>query len=458
MLIRFNVKNFLPFYERPEGQSEEFSMIAGKSRQKREHIFNSGKIKILKFAAVYGANASGKSSLVQAISFMRQTIVDRLPDGYSEMYCKTDLNNGDKATYFETEILIDGKYYSYGFEVILKQGKFLSEWLVELTENTEKKVFVRDIKNKVFEFGSRFQSGKLGDRIAIYSADIKSDDSVLFLHAMNRNKKDFYESEPLARIFQDIFLWFKDKLTIIFPDDIVTDYSSAFQTDRINDVTKLLNAFGTGILDCKLVDVEFEKFLQKISDSWRNVMIKTIEEAKVKVNRGDSKGVTAVLRSEDELFIITLAKHQPLICQKVQFIHNRNGISFSLSEESDGTIRLLDLLEILLNDQQKVYVIDELDRCLHPMLSRKFVQTYLDLVKERNNQFIVTTHESRLIDLKLLRRDEIWFVEKNPDGQAKIYSLEEYNTRFDTKVDKAYLDGRYGGIPIFSKQFPFKGA
>ena len=389
---------------------------------------------------------------------MRQTIVDRLPDGYSEMYCKTDLDNGEKATYFKTEILIDGKYYSYGFEVILKQGKFLSEWLVELTGNTEKNIFVRDIQKQVFKIGSSFRSAKLGDRIAIYSADIKSDDSVLFLHAMNRNKKNFYESEPSAHIFQDIFFWFRDKLTIIFPNDIVTDYSSAFQTNRINDVTNLLNAFGTGILGCNLVDVEFEKFLQKISDSWRNALIKTIEESQVKLNRGDSQSAKAVFRSEDGLFIVTLTKNKSATCQKVQFIHNRAGVSFSLSEESDGTIRLLDLLEILLNDQQKVYVIDELDRCLHPMLSRKFVQIYLELSKERNNQFIVTTHESRLIDLKLLRRDEIWFVEKNSEGQAKIYSLEEYNTRFDQKADKAYLEGRYGGVPIFSKKFPTKGA
>jgi len=273
---------------------------------------------------------------------------------------------------------------------------------------------------------------------------------------MNRNKKYFYESEPSAHIFQDIFFWFRDKLTIIFPNDIVTDYSSAFQTDRINDVTNLLNAFGTEILYCKLVDVEFEKFLQKVSDVWRNVLSKTIENKQVRLNRGDLQNAKVVCRYKDGLYIVTLTKNQSVTCQKVQFIHNRTEISFSLSEESDGTIRLLDLLEILLNDQQKVYVIDELDRCLHPMLSRKFVQIYLELAKERNNQFIVTTHESRLIDLKLLRRDEIWFVEKNSEGQAKIYSLEEYNTRFDQKAEKAYLEGRYGGVPIFGKKFPIK--
>lgn len=458
MLIRFNVRNFLPFCEHSEGRSEEFSMIAGKVRKKKEHVFNDGKIKILKFAAIYGANASGKSSLVQAIDFMRQTIVDRLPDGYSEMYCKTDLKNGDKPTYFETEILLNGKYYSYGFEILLKQGKFLSEWLIELIGDKEKNIFSRDIKNEVFE--SSLKSGELGKRISIYAEDIKSDDSVLFLHMMNRNKKDFYEKEPSARILQDIFLWFQETLTIIFPGDIATNYINAFQTNRISNVAQLLNAFGTGIMKCKLADIkdnnELEKILAKTPENFGKMFKKTLEETQVKLNREEFKTARLVLRQTEGLFLFTLTRNNPLSCQKVQFTHNNNEIPFNLREESDGTVRLIDLMEILLNNQQKVYVVDELDRCLHPMLSYKFVQTYLEMAKERNCQFIVTTHESRLIDLNLLRRDEIWFVNKNTEGQANIYSLEEYNTRFDEKADKAYLEGRYGGIPIFGKISPLK--
>ena len=78
----------------------------------------------------------------------------------------------------------------------------------------------------------------------------------------------------------------------------------------------------------------------------------------------------------------------------------------------------------------------------------------MEYAKGHNTQLIVTTHESRLLDLELVRRDEIWFIEKSNCGNSKVYSLEEYNTRFDQKVDKAYLDGRYGGIPIFNKLFP----
>ena len=97
-----------------------------------------------------------------------------------------------------------------------------------------------------------------------------------------------------------------------------------------------------------------------------------------------------------------------------------------------------------------------MDRCLHPSLSYKFIKTFLQKAEKSNIQLIVTTHESRLMDFNLLRRDEIWFVNKKSSGESDIYSLEEYNERFDKKIDKAYLEGRYGGVPIFSTVFPIE--
>ena len=80
----------------------------------------------------------------------------------------------------------------------------------------------------------------------------------------------------------------------------------------------------------------------------------------------------------------------------------------------------------------------------------------MKLAEKKNIQLIVTTHESRLLDFNLLRRDEVWFVNKRADGASNLYSLEEYNERFDKKIDRAYLEGRYGGVPIFNAVFPFK--
>jgi AAA15 family ATPase/GTPase len=89
-------------------------------------------------------------------------------------------------------------------------------------------------------------------------------------------------------------------------------------------------------------------------------------------------------------------------------------------------------------------------------LTYKFIQEFLNAALKRNIQLIITTHESRLLDLGLLRQDEIWIANKNTAGETELYSLDEYNLRFDKKVDKAYLEGRYGGIPNFSTVFPAK--
>ena len=154
MLVRFNVKNFLSFNARDNDKSEEFSMIAGKVRSKKEHIYDDGKNKLLKFAAVYGANAAGKSNLVKAIEFMQHTVVRGLPNGHTNKYCKTSSANKDKASYFEMEIMLDGRYYSYGYEVVLSQSRFISEWLVELNaDNTEKIIFERNIEAGSYNLG-----------------------------------------------------------------------------------------------------------------------------------------------------------------------------------------------------------------------------------------------------------------------------------------------------------------
>ncbi len=142
MLIRFNIKNFLSFSEREDGKSEEFSMIAGKVRNKKEHIYSDDKIKLLKFAAVYGANASGKSNLVKALEFMKQVVLFGLPEGYTDKYCKVIGENKEKESYFELELMLENKYYAYGFEVILNKGKIVSEWLIELTSDNREKVIL----------------------------------------------------------------------------------------------------------------------------------------------------------------------------------------------------------------------------------------------------------------------------------------------------------------------------
>ncbi|MEA3458555.1 MAG: AAA family ATPase [Candidatus Thermoplasmatota archaeon] len=171
--------------------------------------------------------------------------------------------------------------------------------------------------------------------------------------------------------------------------------------------------------------------------------------------KGDKLKGGIMLRGKHNLLFLNVDQNTlEYKVQALQFEHAKNDIWFELNEESDGTQRMLDLVELIFaanSRSNKVYVIDEIDRSLHPQLTYRLIDTYLRLVDKSAMQLIVTTHEAHILDLRLLRRDEVWFVDKNTNGESSLYSLEQYNERFDKKIDKAYLDGRYGGVPLFDE-------
>jgi hypothetical protein len=440
------------------GKTEEFSMLAGKVRSKKEHLYDNGKIKLLKFAAVYGANAAGKSNLVKALEFMQRIVLSGFPEGYTDQYCKVNDNNKDKESYFEVEIMLGEKYYSYGFEVILNQGKFVSEWLVELSaDNKEKIIFNRDIVKGKYEFGDEVKIKGLSGKLEVYAEDIQEDSSVLLLSIMNQNKKTLYQQYEKASVFQDVYMWIKNGLDINYPDRPISDYSYMAETENVEEVCRIISAFGTGITGFRMVEVPVEKVIGHLPKIVKDKLVEDIEKKSNDIKNGaDLEKIGLIMRSNRDFFILNIDKEENVICQTIKFSHGKENILFNLSEESDGTVRILDLLEVLLSGEGKTYVIDELDRCLHPSLTYKFVDTFLQLAAQKKIQLIVTTHESRLLDFDLLRRDEVWFVNKRKSGESDIYSLEEYNARFDQKIDKAYLEGRYGGVPVFSTVFPIK--
>lgn len=136
--------------------------------------------------------------------------------------------------------------------------------------------------------------------------------------------------------------------------------------------------------------------------------------------------------------------------------HGNPLFDFTFSDESDGTRRLFDLIDMLLTDRQDtLFVVDELERSLHPKLTEHFLQLFMDAHDNARMQLVFTTHEDTIMDLELFRRDEIWFVERNKNNASDIYSLDRFKERYDTKLSKAYLEGRYGAIPVF-KHFSFE--
>lgn len=439
MLLRFNVKNFLSFDD-----ITEFSMFPGKARLKENHLIKTQNTNILKFTTIYGANAAGKSNLVKSIAYSRKIILAGLEHISRDFYHKGKPENKNEKTTFEYEIMINNKYYAYGFNVIISKKEIVGEWVYDITGKEEKLIFERDLENNNFEIGINFKNKSNNMRFNVYFDDNKLNKKTLLLNELNRNKEHIYENNNEFIIFKTIFDWFSHCLDINFASAPITNFQYMLGEDiHFNDsIVKTLNMFGTGITNFSLIESDLE-------DIKNDLPRELLEDIKNDLLTNGNEHGSVSIRGTNQFYNITLDKKSNLKVKTLSFKHENQDCDFYLSEESDGTRRLLDLIEILLNSKDKVFIIDEIDRSLHPNLTHKFIELFLQISESRNVQLIVTTHEDRLLDLELLRRDEIWFTQKNKNGSTELYSLENYGPRFDTKIVKAYLEGRYGAIPSF---------
>ena len=139
--------------------------------------------------------------------------------------------------------------------------------------------------------------------------------------------------------------------------------------------------------------------------------------------------------------------------ERICFRHEDSLSTYEFAEESDGTQRLFDFIDLLLtNDRGAVFVIDEINRSLHPMLSKHLVELFNRVHAQDKVQLICTTHEDALMDRELLRKDEIWFVERKTTEGSRLYSLDAFgDVKTETSVEKRYWEGRYGGVPVLNE-------
>ena len=450
MLIRFSVGNFLSFKE-----VQEFSMIKGKTKNKSDRIVDTEKLKLLKFAAVFGANASGKSNLISSLKYAQVAIIIGIPKKGKASPFKIDSSYAEKPSYFEFEVLVNDESYAYGFEIYLEKNQVVSEWLIQLCPSgKDKTIFSRDVLNGKFLSDLKVTSTTLRTKYNVYSDDIKNNTEILFLNEMNRSKGELYKEKSELSIIKDVFDWFVEKLDVNYPNRPISDYSYFRDAENKEEVCRVIRSLGTGITNYD----ERKSSLEQLQQHLPKVVFESLEEdikgwiiAKKKENKSSSMSI----RINDMYYVISMDKNDEIVVTTIVFNHGNDAV-FDFSEESDGTRRILDLVEILFSGEGKVYFIDEIDRSLHPQLTYKFIQEFLTAAQRRNIQLVITTHESRLLDFGLLRQDEIWIANKLMTGATELYSLDEYNVRFDKKVDKAYLEGRYGGVPIFSAIFPIK--
>lgn len=445
MLIRAKISNFMSI-----GEIQELSMISGKVRGKREHLHVCKDANLLRFSTIYGSNASGKSNFISALEFAQETIVKKIPKGYVNKYNRTSNDNINNPSHFEFEIKIDKKYYSYGFEIILNKSSIVSEWLYELSvDKNRTEIFYRNLCNKKFTLGKHFKNTDIINRLKIYFDDTKYEDSILFLSEMNRNKSDLYKKRNEIDVFKNVYNWFMNNIDINYPDRVFSNYSYFMKKANSEEICETIKAFDTGITKFQIIEANREELNSTIPTNLLNEIYENLEDeiARHKKENIDIEDLGALLRGSKDFYIFEVTKEYKIEPKTIVFEHGNCG-TYSLSEESDGTRRILELIEILFSESDnRVYVIDEIDRSLHPLLTIQFIKLYFKSLGCRKTQLIVTTHESRLLDLDMLRRDEIWFINKNLNGCSELYSLERFSERFDKKIDKAYLEGRYGAVP-----------
>ncbi len=434
MLIRFHVSNFLSF-----DKEVELSMVPGKVRKPHQnHVVKSKgrhNTDILRSAIIYGANASGKSNLVKAMDFARYMIVNGTNAKESIPRVRFKLRNDTKElpSKFEFEFKVGEYCYVYGFE--LDAQRIHEEWLYEIRKTTETMLFER-------------KTNLLGETSVEFAIEFKNKKEEHFFEfvAMGTRANQLFLTESIERdikYFDDIFDWFQEKLVIIGPDSKFIPLAVIGSNQDLGDMlVNHLAKLGTGISGFVLSDADPEKeFPRDVIEH----LFKSLQE------EDKENQFTFYNSPRDERFLVAIIDEE-LKIKKLSLRHqmsdSEDDVLFGMAEESDGTRRLLDLLPSLASPKDRVFVIDELDRSLHSKLSYKLVELFLDNANFES-QLITTTHEAHLLDQNLLRRDEIWFVEKDQRGASHVYSLEEYAPRLDKDIEKGYMMGRYGAIPIF---------
>lgn len=439
MLIRFAVENYKSFKER-----QVFSMVAGKQTRHPTHCISVGGKRFLKSSFFFGANASGKSNFIGAIDFMRHVVlVGTRSMRYTDRYFRIDPEWKSKPGVFQIDFLTNRSIYSYGFAIEYLTHEVQAEWLYRV-ESPDKEVCVFERqKGEKIQTGLSF-SKKSKMRFDIYGEDIKAEE--LFLNVIGN--KDLGEDSDFSD-FLNAYEWFK-KIEVVYPESHARNRNEFFLNSASNtdSLANMLRLFDTGIQEVKKGKQPAEKAFSFLPEEIRKDILNDIEQNATEKVKDGSKVKIVIDQYQFDISV----EDGEVMAEKMLLDHGNASDLFELSDESDGTRRLFDLLPLYdIGQKEKIIFVDELDRSLHSKLTEKYIGLFFEITKDKPSQLICTTHDINLMNLKLLRQDEIWFVERDNDHASKIYSLSNYKQRFDKNVLNDYLLGRYGAIPCFDE-------
>ena len=416
MLLRFRVSNHLSLRD-----MQELSLMATSLKDDERGLINSSAVNqghILPAVVIYGANASGKSNLINAVLFMRSLVLKSQiyskPDGgVPREYFELDYASSENPTAYDMDFVVENVRYHYGFETT--NSEFVSEWLYSYPQKRKRMLFERS--GTSFEFGRDLKgNNKIIARLTRTNS--------LFLSAAAQNDhahlSKIYQYFEKIQIIQDI------TIPGVIASRKLLDQSKSGLDQRVIDY---LSAIDTGIVNFRRkkyeLPEELEIFQREITKSLSNLVDEPLAgELDSEINR-----------------------------DQIELGHrgfNSDTFYLELDSESAGTRRLLMILSRMFSalDNGGLLCIDELDASLHTNAVETLLKIFCSPeVNSRGAQLIATTHDTCLMNPSILRRDQRWFTEKDQSGATQLYSLSDFRTRKDDNFERGYREGRFGAIP-----------
>ncbi len=419
MLIQFSVENFSSF----KGQNT-LNMVAGSGKEHPQFVFSfrprgatkARPISLIKSAAIYGPNASGKSNLIKALVFMKKMVRDSSKDTQAgEPIAMTpyrlQAETADQPATLEIIFVRDDVRYRYGFSC--DQTHVHEEWLFFAPKGREAKLFVRT--GGKIETGDAFDApGELADMTR---------DNALFLSVAAQ----FNVSSA-----EQVLGWFADVQLKTDDDSFPHQSMRLFQNSRDKErLLRLLKMADHGISDIALETVDFDQY--GLPPEIKKLIVNDLK------TRGKDK---------EKLKFQKMVSFHPLFDAKGNIV---DTVAFDFERESRGTKKLFEMAGMIFSalDKGAPMVMDELECSLHPMLTRLVIDTFhSEKTNPRHAQLVFTTHDTGLLHPGLFRRDQFWLIQKDEYGASELYSIADFRVRSDKSHDKAYLQGRYGAVPL----------
>jgi hypothetical protein len=419
MLIEFSVKNYRSFWE-----SQTLSMTAGSTKDLEENNTFSPPIpelsRLLRSAVVYGPNGGGKSNLVKAIGFVQDLVLSSSKESQEGELIPLEpfllhRDGPSQVSEFEVVFIEDGIRYQYGFAA--NSTRITNEWLLAFPGNRAQRWFERSYNTKKkkedWYFGVKFTGQKK-------TWQQSTRPNALFLStAVQLN------SEQLKPVFN----WFQKLIVIGHGEKIERGFTAKSCEDKkeCGEILKFLKHAGIDVDEIAIKERKFDEvdLPSDMPDELRNIIQKDLQG-----------------KSFKEVFF----KHQ--------IANSEDFALFPLTEESDGIQKLFAYaapwLDVLTNGL--VLVVDELDNSFHPHLVRYLLKLTHDSESNKaNGQLVFSTHDTSILDSKVLRRDQIWFMEKDDIQATKLYPLTDFHPRKNEALEKGYLQGRYGALPYIGE-------